>query len=113
MRPKRANAPRIPKALSPGEELFAMHCRMYALYPEREYTFHPRIRWRFDFYFPSHKLAVEIDGGNNGRHQRRAGFEGDCYKLNAAALMGMRVLRYTTSMVKSGCAIDDVRAALA
>lgn len=29
----------IPKALSPGEEEFALHCRLNDLTPEREYAF--------------------------------------------------------------------------
>jgi very-short-patch-repair endonuclease len=102
----------VPRALSRGEECFALHCRVHGLTPEREYLFHPTRRWRFDFYFPSHRLAVEVEGGNNGRHQRRAGFEGDAFKYNAATMMGIRVLRYTPAMVESGQAINDVLAIL-
>jgi very-short-patch-repair endonuclease len=74
----------------------------------REYVFHPKRKWRFDFYFPEHKLAVEVEGGTNGRHQRIGGFIGDAHKYNAAAIMGILVLRYTTAMVMSGEAIADV-----
>lgn len=98
----------IPQALSKGEEAFALHCRAENLHPEREYMFHPTRKWRFDFYFPAHRIAVEIEGGYGGRHQRRAGFEGDAYKYNAAARMGILVLRFTTSMVLRGDAINDV-----
>jgi very-short-patch-repair endonuclease len=98
----------IPKAGSPGEEAFLLHCRVEGLEPVREYTFHPKRKWRFDFYLPEIKLAVEVEGGMNGRHQRIGGFTGDCHKYNAAAMMGIVVLRYTTAMVMQGTAIDDV-----
>jgi hypothetical protein len=66
--------------------------------PEPEATFHPSRKWRFDFFFPSHKLAVEIEGGAwiQGRHNRAAGFIKDMEKYNAAAEMGIRILRYTS-----------------
>lgn len=42
-------------------------------------------------------MAVEIDGGvwTGGRHVRGAGFVRDCDKLNEAAALGWRVLRFT------------------
>ena len=100
----------LPKALSPGEEAFALHCQAEKLTLIREYVFHPTRKWRFDFYFPDINLAVEIEGGMRGfgRHQRPGGFTADCSKYNAAALMGITVLRYTPAMVTSGTAIDDV-----
>jgi very-short-patch-repair endonuclease len=106
---------RIPQPGSPGEEAFWLHCQAHfhpVNQPLREFVFHPKRKWRLDFYFPEHKLAVEIEGGNGGRHQRRAGFEGDCCKYNAAAKMGITVLRYTTAMVMAGDAINDVLALL-
>lgn len=100
----------IPKALSPGEEAFALHCRAEKLTPEREYYFHDKRRWRFDFAFPDAKVAVEIEGGiwNGGAHTRGGHFESDACKYNAAAKLGWRVLRYSTEMVLRGNAIDDV-----
>jgi hypothetical protein len=106
---------KIPAALSPGEEQFALHCRgeFHPInQPVREFMFHPDRKWRFDFYFPQAKVAVEIEGGAGGRHQRIAGFRADCVKYNAAALMGIRVFRYTTDMVTSGMAIEQVKEAL-
>ena len=40
------------------------------------------------------------------------GFREDCVKYNAAALMGITVLRYPTELVMSGDAINDVLEAL-
>jgi very-short-patch-repair endonuclease len=58
----------------------------------REYRFHPDRLWRFDFAFPGQRVAVEIDG--RGRHQTVDGVRKDCEKLNEAARLGWRVLRF-------------------
>ncbi len=83
-----------------------------------EFRFHPTRKWAADFAIPSAKILVEIDGGvwSGGRHTRGAGFLGDCEKLNAAACLGYRVLRYQPKDCKSkGIAVilDDVTACLA
>lgn len=80
---------------------------------EREYRFHPSRRWRFDFAWPAVKVAVECDGGQwlarGGRHARDA----DREKLNAAACLGWRVLRYSGKMLeKPDAVIGQVRQAL-
>ena len=103
---------KIPKALSKGEEAFVLDCKIKHLTPEREFMFHPRRKWRFDFAWPDKKIAVEIEGGVNGRHQRIGGFTSDCFKYNAAALLGWRVFRFTTAMVMDGTAIDQTVEAL-
>ena len=104
---------KLPQEDSIGQKTFERDCRAYGLVPEQEYIFHPTRKWRFDFAWPSFLIAVEIEGGGEkGRHQRRNGFEGDAFKYNAAALLGWRVFRFTTPMVKSGAAIDTVREAL-
>jgi very-short-patch-repair endonuclease len=98
------------QALSRGEEAFALHCRFENLEPEREFRFCPTRRFRFDFAFPKQKLAVEIEGGiwTAGRHTRGSGYAHDLDKYNAAARLGWTVLRYTTQMVESGQAINEV-----
>ena len=105
---------KIPRPLSKGEAAFALHCRAENLSPVREYVFHPERKWRFDFWFPERKLGVEIEGTSTGfsRHQTLKGFREDCVKYNAAALMGITVLRYPTELVMSGDAINDVLEAL-
>lgn len=69
--------------------------------PVAEYVFHNTRKWRFDFAWPSQRVAVEIEGGTytNGRHVQPKGFEGDCEKYNAAALDQWLVLRFTSAQL--------------
>jgi very-short-patch-repair endonuclease len=81
--------------------------------PEQEYQFHPQRKWRFDFAWPVQLVAVEIDGGQwrprGGRHNR----DSDREKLNAAAVLGWRVLRYSGSMLDDPTSVvNEVLAAL-
>ena len=81
-----------------------------------EYKFHPDRRWRFDLCWPNRMIAVEIDGGNRmakiingravavGRHTQDADYE----KMNEAAILGWRVLRFSPAQVKSGLAISAI-----
>lgn len=63
--------------------------------PVREFVFAKPRRWRFDFAWPSRKVAVEIEGGvwSGGRHTRGGGFIGDCEKYNEACFCGWQVYR--------------------
>src|SRR5215469_15072331 len=103
------NRSELPSAGSKGEEAFALHCRAELLTPEREYRFTSDRKWRFDFAFPSSKVAIEIEGGTwiAGRHNRGSSIQRDLEKYNRAAKEGWKVLRYTTEMVLRGEAIDD------
>lgn len=100
--------------MSPGEAQFSLHCRAYGLAPESEWEFTKNRKWRFDFVFPDAMVAVEIEGGTRmgGRHSRHDGYEKDAEKYNEAAILGWKVLRFTTEMVKRGTAIDTVLRAL-
>lgn len=100
--------------MSTLEETLSFHIRAAKLpLPERELRFHPPRKWRMDFAWPDHMLAVEVDGGtwNGGRHTRGKGFEADCEKMNTAVLDGWRVLRVTGAMVRDGRALRLVEAA--
>ena len=87
------------------EATFAFQLRAFGVpEPEREYMFAKEAmgrRWRWDFCWPSHMLAVELEGGvwSRGRHTRGAGFIADCEKYNAATLLGWRLLRFTRQSV--------------
>ena len=75
-----------------------------------EYRFHPTRRWRFDFAFERIKFAVEVEGGtwSGGRHTTGSGFEKDCEKYAEALVLGWRVLRVTSTMVKKRTAINYI-----
>jgi len=96
---------RLGRVGSVGEKLLDLQLRAEKISGyDREYQFHPTRKWRFDFAWPLEKFAVEIEGGvwSNGRHNRGKGFIEDCIKYNEAVMLGWRVIRVTTEMVKSG-----------
>jgi very-short-patch-repair endonuclease len=96
---------------SEGEDLFLIHCRARLPFlPLRQFRFHPSRKWTFDFAWPDHKIAVEVEGGLfiRGRHSRGKGYENDMCKYNHATLMGWKVYRFSTDQVKKGEAIDFV-----
>lgn len=79
-----------------------------------EHKFHDTRRWRFDFCILAHKIAIEVDGGvwSGGRHTRGAGFIADMEKLNEAAKLGWRVLRYTPQQIRKSDWLGDVKTCL-
>ena len=82
--------------------------------PVREHVFSKPRRWRFDFAWPYHKLAVEVEGGiwAAGRHNRPLGMLADMEKYNAALLLDWRVLRVAGQHIKSGDALAWIEAGL-
>lgn len=82
-----------------------------AVFPE--HMFHPTRKWRFDFAWPLHKVALEIDGLGKtvrgepknvrdvakfkaaalGGHRTPDGMRKDHEKQNEAAILGWRVMR--------------------
>jgi very-short-patch-repair endonuclease len=101
--------------VSNAEELLAFQMKAAQLpTPQRELKFHPSRKWRFDFAFPTHMLAVEVEGGvwTGGRHTRGKGFTDDCEKYNQAALLGWRVLRFPADTIKSGEALRMIEECL-
>lgn len=91
--------------------------------PEAEYKFHPSRKWKFDFAWPDHQVAVELEGGVYGKniycyncgvkqrarkkdgslgkaislgggHTRFHRFMSDKEKYNTAAMMGWMILRF-------------------
>ena len=90
---------------SHNEAGFANLWRMFSRQwpaPEAEIVFALPRKWRFDFGWQSHKVAVELEGGvrGMGRHQRPAGFQTDLEKYNAAVMLGWAVLRYSAKDLK-------------
>jgi very-short-patch-repair endonuclease len=82
--------------------------------PATEHRFSPPRRYRFDFCWVEQKVAAECEGGTwvRGAHSRGKHFESDAEKYNLAALIGYRVLRFTTDMVKDGRALATIERAL-
>ena len=70
----------------------------------REYKFHPKRRWRFDFADPARRIGIELMGAtwSAGRHTRGSGYMSDCEKANEAICLGWRMLRATTEQVEDG-----------
>lgn len=74
---------------------FPALCTAHALpAPVAEWRFHKTRRWRFDWAWPLHLCALEINGGLfiRGRHSRGASQVKDYEKWSTAAAMGWRVL---------------------
>ena len=84
--------------------------------PEREFLFCKTLwrRFKFDFCWPSLKVAAECEGGSwvTGAHVRGKPFESDAVKYSLAALLGYTVLRFSNHMVSDGRAITLIGCAL-
>lgn len=82
--------------------------------PLREYRFHQERNWQLDFAWPSHKVAVEVQGAihANGRHNRGAALLKEYEKLNEAQLAGWTILLVTRETMDDGSAIEMLRRAL-
>ena len=89
---------RYPKHSSKPEETFFTFLETESIAePTREYVFAKPRKWRFDFAWPTKKVAVEIDGiGFSSyritRHQTGPGFLKDREKDLAAKELGWNVV---------------------
>ena len=97
--------------MSKGEIVLADHLRLSKIEFVQEHRFHPKRKWRFDFALPAYMIAVEIEGAVwvAGRHTRGSGYVKDLEKYNEAALMGWKVLRFTTEQACNGLALETIR----
>lgn len=116
-RAKRPVAAPVPKE-SAGEAAMGAALRLLGAdipTPVRELRFAwPDRRWRFDFAWPDHGLAVEVDGGQYAPGGGRHAGDADREKLNHAAARGWRVLRFSPQQLERdpiGC-VALVRRAL-
>ena len=101
---------------SKSEATLALHLRAAGIVAIQEYQFCEGRRWRADFAIPGRDLLIEVDGGNRmakiingravavGRHTQDA----DLAKLNEAAILGWRILRFSPAMVSSGVALQVI-----
>jgi hypothetical protein len=74
--------------------------------PQDEIQFKNYRKWSFDFAWPEHLLALEVEGGgwSKGRHTRGTGFRNDLKKYMAATLAGWTLIRVDPGMIQSGYA---------
>lgn len=85
--------------------------------PEKEYRWarsEGRMYRSDGFYREPIPTLIEIDGGTwiGGGHTRGSAYEHDRQRDNLAALLGLRMLRFTKQMIASGEAVETIRRAL-
>lgn len=103
--PKRPRAPKRVVGPSAMAAVFCAACLEHNLpEPHTEVIFHPLRKWRFDFCWPHHMIALEVDGAawTQGRHTRGKGFIDDQTKGNAAIVLGWRVLHCVPKDISTG-----------
>jgi hypothetical protein len=115
-------APAVPRSSrtrqpdpKPTQALFLALCESWRLpRPEPEYQFAPPRKWRFDWCWFSHHLALEIQGGlfTGGRHVRGAALLAEHEKLCNAAIAGYRVLFCIPADIQSGTIFPLLKRAL-
>ena len=95
--------------------LFPAYCKAAGLpVPVAEYRFTMLRRWRFDWAWPTHRIALEVEGAVwvQGRHTRGSGFVKDMEKYNTAAAMGWRIIRCQPQDLLTEQTLNYLRAAL-
>lgn len=73
----------------------------------KEHKFKRDRKWRFDWAFPSIRVAVEFEGGvymKTSGHNTAKHYTKDTQKYNAAAVSGWKVIRVTAANYKSALA---------
>ena len=81
--------------------------------PVAEHRFAPPRRWRFDWAWPDHMVALEVEGAvwTGGRHTRGSGYLKDMEKYSEAAISGWCVVRCTPATLTTD-GLDRVQRAL-
>ena len=89
-----------------AEPDFPPFTREAVLFPQRR-------KFRYDFAFLDHRIAVEVQGGTwvKSGHTTGGGIRRDCAKGNLAQLMGWRCFHFTAKMIDDGTAIKTLREA--
>jgi len=82
--------------------------------PVFEHRFHPTRKWRFDLAWPDRMVALEVQGGmlQRGRHTRGMALLKEYEKLNAACVLGWRVLFCQPDDIIGHTILDAINLAL-
>ena len=74
----------------------------------QEYQFHPKRKWRVDFYLPQFGIAIELEGGvwSSGRHTRGSGYIADIEKYNEITAAGLMLIRVTYATINKRATFD-------
>jgi hypothetical protein len=74
----------------------------------RNYQGIPDRKFEFDFAWPSHKVALEVQGGifRKMGHSTGVGITRDCEKACLGAINGWRLLPVTAQQIRSGQALE-------
>jgi len=104
---------KTPKKKTPVENEMAEQLRRAGLLGyRRNARFIGGRKFEADFYWPAHKIALEVDGGvwmRNSGHTSGAGYSRDRERDILALLNGILTVRYTSEQVRSGIAIASFR----
>ena len=106
--------------MSKAEDMLELHLKAEKINYEREFKAIPGRDFRFDFWcfkLVEDDLLIEVQGGvwlkGKSGHSSGTGITRDCEKLSLAAVNGYRVIVVTPAQIKSGKAIEWIKAALA
>jgi len=105
------------------EAILAFQLRAFKIDFKTQFRFHPERQWRFDFCFPTHMLAVEVQGLSApryskkgklqlGGHQSIDGIKKDLEKYDEAMRLGWKVYCCEQGMVESGRALKTIEVLL-
>lgn len=97
------------------DQMFLLMVKARKLHrPVPEFRFHPVRKFRFDFAWPEHRLALEVEGGvwSGGAHGRGTGIVRDMEKATLAAEEGWRIIRVTPSKLATEGTMDSIHRAL-
>ena len=96
--------------ISAPEEQLAWQLTGAGIAYTREYEFHPRRKYRADFFCPP-CLLIEVQG--SGRHTRFLGYENDMERQAEALMLGFVMLPVTPRQITQGKAQKWIQTILA
>lgn len=84
--------------------------------PVKEFRFHKKRKWPWDFCYPDQMIAIEYQGGTymqgKSGHSNVDGLERDYEKFTEGSLLGWTIILINAKTVKNGKALEWVERAL-